>query len=271
MRKLATIVVVFLITSGCGAFGSDDPLTETAQRLGEIHSGELTFRVVAASSEGGQTGFEIEGPFAIPRDGALPEAELTYTRIGAETAAPLRFIATGEQAFVEVDGQAYELGQDQVGALRGAADAGDQGPFDQLDIAAWVMRPHVSNGGKVDGVTTERVRGELDVVTAANDLLAMARSFAGAAVPNLQGEQAERLREAVDSATLEVVTGLEDRLLRRLHIAIDLGGRVPESLNGSLEGLLGVDFDLELELRDVNGAVDVDAPEGALPYEALTG
>jgi hypothetical protein len=250
VRRLVTVVVVLFLTGACGALGSDDPLVETTERLGEIRSGRLRFRLVAATHAGERTGFEVAGKFALPASRGLPEADVTYSRIGTEPAfPPLRFIATGEQAFVEIEGQAYELPPGQVDALRGAVDSGDQGPFDQLDIEAWVPERRVSEGGTVDGATTERIRGELDVVAAANDLLAMARSFAGAAVPRLEGKQAERLENAVDSASLEVVAGEDDHLLRRLRVAVDLGGRAPESLKESIEDLLGVSFDLELELR----------------------
>jgi hypothetical protein len=268
-RPVAGSVLLLWLSVACGPFAADDPLTETAAKLGDIRSGTMELRVMASSRSGEATGFALTGRFSLPEGDALPEAELALEQIGTEEPEPVVFIATGDAAFIEVEGQAYELPAEQTPSLRGAAEPGEQGPFSGLDIGAWVSESNVSDGGMLDGVETEIVRGDLDVVAAANDLFEAARVFGSVDVPTIEDREAERLGRAVESATLEVITGKEDRLLRKLRIAIDFGASAPASLDPALADLLGVEFRLLLAIRHPNGHVDVRPPSDPLPYESL--
>jgi hypothetical protein len=219
VRKSRAIGLLLLLASGCGG---GTPLAATGDKLAEIRSGVITLRLVGATRAGAETGFAISGPFSLPDDDSLPEAELQIEQFGPQSAEPVVFTSTGERAFVEIGGDVHELAPEQVASLRGSAEPGDEGPFDGLDIDSWVTDPKVSGGEVVDGVETETIRGPLDVVAAANDLFGMARDFGGAAIPEIESEEAERLRDAVETATLEVVVGKEDGFLRRLDIDVDL-------------------------------------------------
>ena len=61
--------------SGCGGGSADaqGELQQTLARLGRIHSGDLTLRLVVTPSSGarGRVGFAIVGPFAL-RSHGLP-------------------------------------------------------------------------------------------------------------------------------------------------------------------------------------------------------
>jgi hypothetical protein len=124
-----------------------------------------------------------------------------------------------------------------------------------------VIDPEVSEGEVLDGVETERISGRLDVVAAAQDLFAMARDFGGVSVPAIEGEEAERLSDAVKSSSLEVITGREDGLLRRLELQVDLEASAPKKLEPALSDLLGVGFELLLEIEDPNDPIRVAPPE----------
>ncbi len=98
---------------GCGAQGAEEVVAQTAARLGDIRSGELSMRVLAAprgeSLERG-AGFLLEGPFALPaRGGELPTAEVEYTRVAGSRRATVEVVSTRRAAFVRVEDQAYEL------------------------------------------------------------------------------------------------------------------------------------------------------------------
>ena len=270
MRGTAAACVVALLVTACGPW-ADDPLAETAAKLGEVRSGRMILRAVARTDTGDAAGFSISGPFSLPEDASLIEGKLAYRQIGDEASGPLVFTSTGDEAFVEVEGQAYELPAEQVAYLQGIDAPGDEGPFDALDFSAWASDVNVSAGPEIGGVATEVVRGRLDVAAAAKDLLGLAHDYGATEFATLEGEEAERLRRAVQSATIEVTTGAEDRFLRRLRLSIDLGASAPESLSPALEGLLGVEFRLVLVIRDPNSDVRVAPPDDALPYEALTG
>jgi hypothetical protein len=267
-RKGIWLVCTGLIfAAGCGARGSDGPLAAASEKLADIRSGVMTLRLAATTRSGADTGFEISGPFSLPEDDSLPTADLTLEQLGAPRAVPVRFISTGEAAFVEVGGTAYELPPEKTESLRGDPQAAEEGPFDRLELDTWVNDPETSEGGEVDGVETEMIAGPLDVVAAANDLLEMARDLGSTTVPSIEGEEADRLRGAVESASLEVIVGRDDDLLRRLRIDVDLVATAPDRLEPALSELLGVRFHLLLAIEDPNEPVRVEPPRESLPAQ----
>jgi hypothetical protein len=67
------------------------------------------------------------------------------------------------------------------------------------------------------------------------------------------------------------LTGQEDRLLRRLEVAVDLGFDVPSELRGALGRLVGARVDFELGIDHPNRVVRVAEPQNVLPYSELPG
>lgn len=246
---------------------------ETASRLGEIRSGELSVRVLASPSgeplERG-AGFLVDGPFALPeRAGQLPSADVDYTRVAGPKRATVGVVSTPRAAFVRVDGQAYELPPERERELRSAAGSpeGSSG-LERLRVDSWIKDPDLSSGPPVDGAETDRVTSSVDVVRAANALLA-AGSETRSEGPAIAGQDARRLEAAVRSARLELLTGTEDRLLRRMVLDLDLEADTPAALRERLGALGGARFRLELEVGAPNRPVRVEPPRDAQPASAL--
>ena len=266
MTRVLAALLAALALAGCGGGSSaENVLSETAANLEKIRSADLRFRLVVESG-GKEAGFELVGPFALARDGALPVAELAYTQIAGSERATATFISTGRQAFVRLGDATYVLPEEQVRELRGGGlEAGDGG-LAELEIGDWLVGPKLSDGGEVGGAESDRIRAQLDAVAAGNDLLSLARSL-GAGVPSdLAGKSADQLRGAVRSAEIDVFTGKEDRLLRRLVIDADLAADVPAELRSALGDLASAHFRLELELGSPNREVSVEPPSGAKPW-----
>lgn len=271
MRAFAAVAVCAISLAGCGASEAEKALDETASNLGEIRSGQMEMKVVVSpNTAGSDIGFELEGPFSLPDEGELPTTDLRYAQIAGESRGEVRFISNRDGAWVEVDGQAYELPADRVDALIG--DGGDGGgPLADLELASWARDAEVADGPSIPGEETQLVRSEIEPVEALNDLLGTLGDLGAgeaAAVGPLEGADADQLEKAVRSSTLEVLTGKEDRLLRRLTVDMDIGVEAQE-LAGGLGELSGAKVTLEITLADLNGAVEVAAPEGPLPYSAL--
>ena len=268
MRRAALLLAVAaLAAAGCGGGHAHDVLSETADNLGKIRSGDLTLRLVVSPRHGtkGRIGFELRGPFALRR-GALPLAKVAYTQIAGAREATATFISTGTNAFAEVNGKTYELPADATESIRRAAGGpAGSGGFSGLDISSWVEDPSVSNSGDQDHVTAD-----LDVVDAANGLLQLLRGL-GRDAPTIEGDEADRLRDAVDSSRFDVWTGAQDHLLRRLLLKADLGLEVPGSLQRVLGSVVGAKVDFELAVAHPNEAVSVAAPKNPLPSSALPG
>lgn len=262
--RLIVICVLASLATACSP-QPGDVVSQTAAHIADIRSGTMKLEATIDTAEGDTaTGFTIQGPFSLPDEaGALPEADLTYVQMVDTSEAEGRFIATGESLFTEVDGQAYELPADQVDSFRteGSQDAGSL--FTGVDLSDWIPAPVVEESGD-----TKTVTGELDVVAALNDISEIAARFGGAPLAHLEGDDAEVVRNAVESSSVEISSGAEDDLLRQLTIEIDF--RVAdEKLAETLGPFAGATFSLDLLIENPNEPVDIEAPEGALPYEEL--
>lgn len=275
MRRLSIGLCLALALAGCSN-SPEDVLAEATGNLDEIDSGILDVRLVATGTgdlEGQEFGFELSGPFQLPAEGELPVAELEYTQLAGAESATNVFLSTGEAAYAEIDGTFYELTPVQVESLRGGPEDEDAGAqLEELGIEEWVQNPEISDGDEVGGEATQRISGELDVVDALNDLFDAARNLGAtsiANVPPLEGDNAEQLENSVVSATVEVLVGAEDRLLRRLTIDIDFEADAEEEVREALGALGGVGFSLDFEISEPNQEVTVEAPAGSVPIEEL--
>jgi hypothetical protein len=271
VRRLG-VVLVLLLAAGCSeATPAEKVTSETADRLGEIRSGQLLFKLVAGAGDS-QVGFQLEGPFALPAPGALPVARMDYTQIAGSRETTTQVIATGANAYVGIDGTVYQLPPAQVESLRAPKDSKDDG-LGGLRIDDWVKDPQLSAGDEVDGVATERIQGPVDVVRTLNDLFAFGRQ-AGAsdlAVPEIKDDDADQLQRVTESATLDLLTGKEDRLLRRMAVDIRLAAHVPDRVKAALGDLAAATIRFDLAVSQPNKPVQVPEPAGARPPSAIPG
>jgi len=192
-------------------------------------------------------GFALAGPFALPRAGGMPRARLTYTQIAGERRASATVTSTGRQAFVTVQGRTRRLPAVQARRLRIRAG----GAAERLRIGSWVREPRLADGPALDGADTQRLTARLDVRQAARDL----RRVAGALGPGeggALGASGDELERAVRSSAVELLTGKEDRLLRRLRIGIGL--RLPGGREARVRFVMTV--------RRANQPVRITAPHG---------
>jgi hypothetical protein len=249
-RLAAGAAVVAL--AGCG--GSEDPgavVRETAGNLPDIRSGVMLVELDVSGRGGGETarlGFKLDGPFALARDGGLPVAKLRYTQISGDREAAATFISTGREAFVEADGAARRLPDAQTAPLRAAAgELSEGGGVRALDLERWMRDPALDDGPALAGDETDRIRAELDVAAVAKDLA------------GTLGDTRE-LERAVKRAHVELLTGKEDRLLRRIALDVDLGLDVPAGLRRQLGALVGGNVRFVFEIADPNRDVQVKPP-----------
>lgn len=198
--------------------------------------------------------------------------ELTYTQIAGDESATNVFVSTGENAFIQIDGSFYEMPPERVETLRGGPEDEDAGSqLEGLGVEEWVLDPEISEGEEVGGDATQRITGELDVVEVFNDLFDTARNLGVtsiANVPPLEGDNAEQLENAVESASIEVLVGEDDGLLRRLVVDIDFEVEAAAEVRDALGALGGVGFSLYFEISEPNEEVTVEEPPDALPSKS---
>jgi hypothetical protein len=266
-RRVALAVgILLLVLGGCGGGGSSagDVLQDTADKLGEIRSGELTLRLlVHPVGAGDDVGFELQGPFALPREDAPANARLRYTQIRGANRGGVTVVLAGGKGYIQSKGTYYELPADVTRSLQQSGGSGED-PLDTLHLEGWLIDPKLERSGD-----TDRVTGTVDAVAAVNDLLQLAHDFGRDDLRPLEGKDTERFRQAVRSASLELETGAKDRLLRRLTLALDLGLDVPRELRRALGTRVGAQVRFELAVASPNMPVRITAPAEAKPYQDL--
>jgi predicted small lipoprotein YifL len=239
-------VVAVLTLAACGKVGpsgaakAEDPVTATQARLAKTEKADLDLRLVAADN----VGFELKGPFAAPtKDGALPVAKLTMTRLLGDTTQESTFVADGTAAYVETTGgQKVELTGNQLSSLRattakGAADLGG------LHLDKWFA----TRDTKVNGDTTV-VTGELDAAAAVNDVFGLAGSLGTTASNRLTGDDADRLRKLVQSSRVELVTTTKSYRLRSLHWDVRFAAKDEPKVAQLLPDFAGVNLAFDLKI-----------------------
>ncbi|MCA1824288.1 MAG: hypothetical protein ABR520_09395 [Mycobacteriales bacterium] len=278
MRRVTAgvVVAVAVLGAGCGRDGTatERALRKTAAELGKVHSGEVIARLAAVTAKAPDrpVGFEMRGPFALAEPGALPRGRLDYTQLSGTDKSTVTYIGTGDRAFVQVEGTAYELAGEQLDALRRPASDDAPGGLSTLRVDDWFVSPRLSDGGTVGGVATDKIEAKLDVPATLGDLQELARSFGAAglgALPPLSVADREHLRAATDASTAIVYTGKKDRVLRRLVLHISLSGVDPSTLPAAVSSLMPVTIDLDLALARVNEPVTVETPTAVKPYSEL--
>ena len=267
-RWLGAALVLCL--AACSKSPATDALAETASKLDEVKSGDLTLRFNATSQGVSETtvGFALQGRFALPRSGGLPVADMTYTRIRGSDQVQARFISTGSKAFAELDGRLYQLGPGQTAALGASPSGSGANPLAKLGIDDWVVNPRLSSGGAIQGQAVDRVSGRLEVANAVNDLLELAKALGSqaAALPRITGQSKTQLERSVRSSTFEALIDRASHHLRRLVMTVDFEATAPPSLRPTLQTLANVKVTFELALNRVNQPVQVAEPQGAIPF-----
>lgn len=260
-RALAlTGAAAALALAGCGGSGPTEILGKTADNLSKIHSGTLSMRLLVTPVRGQPFGFRLRGPFSLGKPGTLPVLRVTYTQIASGRSASATIISTGKEAYVRSGGRTVQMDSSQEQALRAAnAELGGKNGAESFGVANWFADAKRSDGGRVGGAETDRISARLDVVEATNGLLSLLRR-GGRDVPTIRGREAERLRDAVRSSKIEVFSGKDDRLLRRLMIDVDFGLRVPRTLRAALGRIVGARVQFELGVDRPNRPIHVSAP-----------
>jgi hypothetical protein len=261
-----------LLLSGCGGADQHAVLTQAADGLAKVRSGNMDLRMTVSGGDGaadGQVGFEERGPFSLPAAGNLPVARTEVIHIVGGKQDTTTFISTGKNAYVSMAGHTYSLPDARVQQLRSAStNAGGGNGMGSLRVDRWARDASTGSGATVDGVGTDRTTGSLDVRQFLNDLMQLSRSLGEtASVPQVTDADARDLARAVRSSHFELISGRDDHLPRKLTAVVDFAA--PSGGSGALARYSSTRLELDLTLTSVNQPVTVADPPGAQPFTAL--
>jgi hypothetical protein len=254
VRLVLCASALALALAGCG--GESGPagpaLEETAANLEEIESGVLHMSVRMDPKDGDEFGYEIEGPIRLAEEDAVPQADVQYRQFANGEDETVRLVLTDGGGWVVRDGRRIDLSETQLAELRESGSLLGQEGLGTLSFQQWVSDAELSGGP--DG--TDKVTGELDVAAAMAGLAALSGVLPENLV--LSAEQRKQVAESVEDSSFELLTGEDDRLLRKLALDFTLGADVPEDLREAIgEDAIGATFSFELGLDDVNEPVSI--------------
>jgi hypothetical protein len=291
---LSLIAAVALVFAACGgddeSGGGGEPassstdvnelLTQTFTGSKDIKSGNLDL-ALKIEAQGGNTELEgpvnigLKGPFQSQDDGKLPKFKLDATVEGAGQNIQAGATSTGEKGYVSFQGSDYVL-DDQVFQQfkAGYEEAQKQGSENQQSFASlgmdprkWLTDPKNEGEEQVGDDPTIKITGGVDVAKLLDDVntaLSKASSLglqgAGEVPEKLTEEQRQQVLDAVKDPRVEIYTGKDDQILRRMVV----------NLGVSAEGTTGtVAFDVSI--TDLNEDQDIAEPADAKPFSELLG
>jgi hypothetical protein len=295
------------IVAGCGggSDSSDDPqavLDDTFSNDQSISSGNLnlTLGVDASGDQGGNLDASLTGPFQGDPNNkqSIPQLDWTLSAKGAFGGGdPFDFsgslVVTDDNAFVQYKGKTYEVGTDTFKQVKDQIEAGasaavaptsfaegckhaleQAGATDtsgcDIDLETWLPDPANEGTEDVGGTSTVHIHGDVDVQKVLTDVGNLIAGFPGASTQGFDATQLGEFADAVPEATMDVYSGEDDHLLRKLevHLTID-----PSAIaGGALEiPIDNIDVNFGLELNDVNQQQTISEPSGAQPISQLLG
>ena len=297
MTRIRTLVVVLAVAlpipavvAGCGGGSSsnnEDPqqvLQQTFNNPTKITSGKIDI-ALDGSAEGDQSGSfnaSVSGPFQADENDptAFPQFDLTASVSGSSGGPSISFdgslIATKDNAFVEYQDQAYEVGTDLYKQFaQSYAQAAQQSQTQKnqsqnffnrfgIDPSTWLT--NVSNEGTADveGTDTIHIHGDADVAKIFSDLQKVSQQTSGGTAQQLTPEQLDMVQSAIKQASIDVYSGTDDHLLRKLSLALDI---TPPAGTGASVSNVKVNF--SISFSDVNQPQTITPPSNAKPLQDL--
>jgi hypothetical protein len=284
MRRLIAALVALVLLAGCGGGEDAEQALEQTFRAGRaVESGRLDL-ALRVQTDGRSTlprplALRLRGPFVVG-EGRAPGFDLDVETTIEGRPLRLGAVSTGRRGFVTVGGEAYSVDARTFARLGSAFErartdargvAGERLARAGVDPRRWLRAVEDRGTEELDGTTVRRLSGQVDVARLLADLdrlvVASRELGAGGREHRLGPLERRVIEESVERARVDVWTGEEDRVLRRLALDVRFG--VPADQRGEADGLERGALRLDLAYRDVNEPQVIRAPREARPSDEL--
>jgi hypothetical protein len=283
LSVLALALACALLVAACGGGGnSQDPqqvLQQTFSNPTSIRSGtfDLDFRLETSGGDNpGSFEAKLGGKFARQGSDKFPKFDIDASVKAEGGSQSLSgsggLISTGSQAFVKFQGTDYAVPQplyDEFTAtyaqLQGQSNSSKSTNLLQalnISPANWLTDLKNDGTADVEGTKTIHISGSANVSKLVEDVKAIAQRAGSAA--NVNTQQLDQLNNVVQSGDIDVYSGVDDKLLRRFQIHVEL--KPPAGTPGAPDSL---SIDLQLNFADVNKPETFTAPANVQPLNSL--
>jgi hypothetical protein len=220
---------------------------------------------------------EAEGPFRT-NPGTLPSADIEL-RVGSGGGQTISsgVLSTGDRVFVKFQDVYYEQPRAQVRKTNESFGRGNEGRSLRqlgLDPRTWIADAKDKGDTRAAGADTRHVSGTLDIeqlMRNVNRFVGKSASALGSArqsTPRLTRADIRELADAVKDPSFDVYVGKNDNTIRRVSGRIEFN--IPDADRAGLGGLTGGSIVFWVELRNVNGNQQIEAPAHPRPLSKLT-
>jgi hypothetical protein len=282
-RLVLLLSLSLALLAGCGdaavepASSSTDVntlLRDTFRNLDQVKSANLSAKL-AVDGAGESVSASLTGPFQSQGKGKLPKLQLAAKLEGGGQSFAAGVTWLGDKGYVNLQGTDYEVS----GLIAKQFEAGYEEAASQqksgsanamllgIDFSKWLKNGRNEGEANVAGTDTIKLTGEADVARVIADVQQIAQKASTLNIPGTQDvpskltpQQEQEITNAVKKFAIEVYTGKEDRILRKLVVNADL--QDPSSKQTS-----HVVF--ELTLNGVGSNQDFSAPKNAKPFSEL--
>ena len=286
---LALLAALALAVSACGGdekAASEDTdvdtlLTETFKGNKDVKSGKLDLKLdikaQGVENAEGPIKLSLGGPFQSEGDDKIPKFDIDLAFSGAGQSIKAGLTSTGTKGFVNFNGTEYVVSDQVFQQFKtGYEQAQKQGGSKEdqslsslgLDPRAWLTNPKNEGETEVGDDEVIKITGGVDVNKLLDDVnkaLQKTRELGVQGTDQLPSQltdaQKKQVTDAVKDPRVEIYTGKEDKILRRMVIALSITD--PQGSSGS------ADIKFDLSLTDINEDQEISEPSGAKPFDQL--
>ena len=262
---VVALAAAVLVTRGLGGDSSAsaqqvlDRALESEPKSGALNV-RFTFAVDAGDEKTTAVDNVVSGVGADNGAGKPPKERFRHTeRVNGRAPVFYEELSTGEQGFIRVDRQWYQLSPAQSQRVFESGESETVVEGMGFDPRQWMRDPELeSTNARVGGVEANHVHGTVDAETVLNEL-----GVYTANPGNARAQQfVEVLRRSPKSGTMDLYAGKEDGIIRKLSVTTtaNASDNTPP-MRATLTFAFGLD--------KVNEPVEVEAPKGALPSSAI--
>jgi hypothetical protein len=269
-------VAALLALTGCGGGGGSTNARALIDKAFKSSIGSADVNLnIQAKVNGVATlqqpiSLKIAGPYKSNGKGKLPSFNWNVSVGGGGQALSAGLISTGDNAFVNFQGTAYEVGAAQVAKLNQQPGSGKTLKDFGIDPQGWVKNPQDKGSENVDGVDTTHVGADLDIAkmfTDFNKTIQQAGSVSSVAPSQLTPDQISKIEQVVQNPKFDIFVGKSDNKIRRLSVSIDF--QIPSSAQAQFQGATGGTLSFSIDYTKVGEPVTVTAPPNPHPIAEL--